>query len=379
MGGPSGTTSTAGSAGLGSGGSADAPDGGVYDPGSLNLPTAPCEPPIGDWCQRLVTVDEYGPYEIGLDGDGRVLVAGGAVRDSNGQLDVAVLKLEPTGEVIWGRQVGSDDRDRLDGMAVDPSGNVFVAGSNLQNDDQRSFIAKVSAAGELSWFEQPDVLRSAADVAADPDGNAVLLVESGDIFKYASNGDILWQKRAGYFVGGWAVAVDARGDIFAILNTLDGSDAVRSGLVKLSSNGEVLWEHAISDEEATPYALALDSGGDLLLLGITGMQKYLSRHSATGELLFSQPLEAQKLTTADDLALDGRGNVFVVGMATDFGKPYYDAYLAKYDRDGQVLWGEALGQRGSSSTRGVAVSPEGVAYVTGDLESGAFVTRVSPP
>jgi len=366
----------AGSAGLGEGGSSEPQGGRANDPGSLDLPHSPCEPPLGDWCQRIVGVDSIGQFEVGVDRDGKVLVAGGAVWDSHQELDVAVLKLEPSGEIIWGRQLGSDFRDWTEGMAVDPDGNAFVVGASADNDYSSPFIAKVSAAGELLWFEKPDVLRHAAGVAADADGNAVLLVQTGDLFKYAPNGDILWQKPAGHFMGGADVAVDGNGDILAILNLPDDG----YGLAKLSAKGEVLWEKALDDDDTPlPYKVAAEPGGDIFLLGVTGMQEYLSRYSGTGELLWSQAFDPQKLTTADNLALDESGNIFVVGMATDFGKPWYDGYLVKYDPDGQFLWGEALGQRGSSAGRDVAVSPDGAAYVAGDLDSGAFVTRITPP
>ena len=86
-----------------------------------------------------------------------------------------------------------------------------------------------------------------------------------------------------------------------------------------------------------------------------------------------------RLLTADQIALDARGRIFIVGMASDSGKPSYDSYLAQYDPDGELLWGQASGERGGAAARSLVVSRDGKVYITGGSASGAFVMGVSPP
>jgi outer membrane protein assembly factor BamB len=103
------------------------------------------------------------------------------------------------------------------------------------------------------------------------------------------------------------------------------------------------------------------------------------RYTASGALVWSKPIDKHNLDTADDLAVDATGNIFVVGMANDFGSPYYDTYLAEFAPDGSQVWGKKLGARVGAPQRSVAVSSEGKVFVAGsDGHSGAFLVRLTP-
>jgi hypothetical protein len=67
-------------------------------------------------------------------------------------------------------------------------------------------------------------------------------------------------------------------------------------------------------------------------------------------------------------------------MASDFGEPYYDTFLAKYAPDGARVSGAPLGFRVGATSRDVAASPDGQVFVAGadSLANSAFVLRVNP-
>lgn len=80
-------------------------------------------------------------YAVATDTAGNVLVtgvfedtidvdAGPAVEEliSNGSSDVIVLKLEPTGELIWARSFGGGQDDTGESIVTDVDGNIFAAG-----------------------------------------------------------------------------------------------------------------------------------------------------------------------------------------------------------------------------------------------------------
>src|SRR4051812_12807464 len=104
--------------------------------------------------------------------------------------------------------------------------------------------------------------------------------------------------------------------------------------------------------------MALDPNGNVVVLSVDSNNQRRLGHYFTnnGARLWSQVVDVQHFSTVEDVAVDDAGNDFVVGMANDFGKPYYDTYVAAYGPSGDQAWGTALGYRAGSSARSVAVS-----------------------
>jgi hypothetical protein len=142
------------------------------------------------------------------------------------------------------------------------------------------------------------------------------------------------------------------------------------------------------DPETPPFTLA---GGD--------MGGFVARYDSTGT-----PLWARRLGAGDDsdavfdVETDGAGNVYIAGYfrgTGDFGGVsltslgQQDAYVAKLDPDGNVLWANRLGTANDADStlgdvaRSLAVTDTGVVYVAGDFEgvlgseddTDAFVAR----
>jgi hypothetical protein len=107
----------------------------------------------------------------------------------------------------------------------------------------------------------------------------------------------------------------------------------------------------------------------------------MARYSAEGELLWSRDVVREQ-SEATSLEVDSSGNAFIVGKEGDVRLPKrYGTYLAKYDAEGNPLWGEALGLEGGEGARDLAVAHDGAVFVTGDYPdapTGVFIVRVSP-
>jgi hypothetical protein len=87
-------------------------------------------------------------------------------------------------------------------------------------------------------------------------------------------------------------------------------------------------------------------------------------------------------STANATAVDGNGNVYVVGNTTgsfgnEINQAAQDAYLTKYDSAGNVQWTKLLGAADSASGFGLSIDPKSggvvvVGAVTGDLTPTAI-------
>ena len=103
---------------------------------------------------------------------------------------------------------------------------------------------------------------------------------------------------------------------------------------------------------------------------------YLSKHDSDGNELWTRQSGGQSGLFANSLAVDG-GNVYVVGLTrgalpgqTHLGNT--DAFVRKYDDDGNELWARQFGSRGLDMAEDVVVDGSGNLYVLG-------TTRLSLP
>ncbi|HET7543857.1 MAG TPA: SBBP repeat-containing protein [Polyangiaceae bacterium] len=84
------------------------------------------------WTQQFGTPTSDSSYALGVDGSNNVYAVGstmGVLSGSNaGGNDIFVRKLDPSGSVLWTKQIGTANDDTALGAVADALGNVFVVG-----------------------------------------------------------------------------------------------------------------------------------------------------------------------------------------------------------------------------------------------------------
>jgi len=165
-------------------------------------------------------------------------------------LDVFICKLNSAGVHQWSKHFTNSGNDRGYGIAADTAGDVAITGSFTNTIDFGGgpltsangmtdlFVARFSTAGVLQWarnFGAPDGSDGGYGVAMDPSGNvfiAAYAVQPADfgggtlsalggsdaiVAKYAaSSGAHMWSRRLGGTGNDYAygVAVDGSGNVF---------------------------------------------------------------------------------------------------------------------------------------------------------------------
>ncbi len=223
------------------------------------------------------------------------------------------------------------------GVAVDGSGNMIVTGYSYESGSGMDYYTAKYAAvdGALLWEKRhngnggsPDYARA---LALDASGNAIVTGEG-----YASGGQGPFFYTAKY----------------------------------AAADGVVLWEK-LTKTGAIAYALAVDSGGNVVVTGIAnGYDYYTAKYAATdGALLWEKRYNGTG--NGDDFALavavDGSDNVVVTGYSPGIGSGK-DYYTAKYAvADGALLWEKRYNGTANSNdySRAVAVDVSGNVVVTG--------------
>jgi len=285
------------------------------------------------------------------------------------------LFIDPT--LTWNTFLGGGGNDWTNGgVALDGSGNIYVTGYSTASwqgataprrayaGDYDAFAAKMDANGDLVWntFLGGIGLDIGESIAVDGSGNVYVTGYS----------DASWQgttppRRA--YMGNdesFAAKLDASGDL--IWNTFlgPGSDDYGAGIaVDGSGNVYVTGESSASWQEATAPQ-RLHSGG---------VDAFAAKLDASGDLIWNTFLGAGSNDVGRGIAVDGGSNIYVTGYsyaswqgATAPRRLYsggVDAFVAKLDTGGNLVWNTFLGDIGSDNGEGIAVDGSGNVYVTG--------------
>jgi uncharacterized protein (TIGR03437 family) len=282
--------------------------------------------------------DSFTPKAIAVDSSGNIYVAGNVIVDpATSQTTVLVVKLNPqASQYLYVRYLGGSVGDYANAIAVDGTGNAYVAGSTASPDfpvagggnlgtapagrsGARSFVAKLDANGELVFS---DLLGGSAASAA----LAVAVNAAGQILVSGTSVSSGFPSTPGaYSVNNTAnhpylLELDPTGTKTVFSATGIGGSAIALGS---SGNIYVAGTTFLLDYPTTPgaYQTALPA---FLTCGISvvcmtssqGSNQYVTKVDPTGsKLIYSTAVSGTGNTTNAGLAVDSAGNVYLTGFA----------------------------------------------------------------
>jgi hypothetical protein len=204
---------------------------------------------------------------VAIDANDNVLVAG-----HNAGHDAWLLKFNGGGTDLWSRIWGSSQAEFGNGVAIDNSGNVFVAGytygafdGQTNAGDRDIFLTKFDSSGMKLWtkIHGSDLEDSGNDICIDNSGNVYVTghtlgefdgqTNNGDkdfcLLKFDNLGSNLWTRILGSIAEdiGNGVAVDNSGNVYVggfSQGDFDGQTNTGNGdlcLIKFDSNGLKQW------------------------------------------------------------------------------------------------------------------------------------------
>lgn len=353
--------------------------------------------------------------------------------DPSKQATAQVVVTHPSGSTVWTRQFGSSTFDEAAALATDATGNVVVAGSTEGDLDRPSlgppdaFVRKYGAAGNLLWADQfgTSAHDGVGGVAVDPDGNVIVVgstqaalvgtnAGADDVFvrKYDLTGNPVWTRQFGTPVQDYAVgvAIDRAGNVFVVGSTngvLEGSPTLSSSdafVTKYGAAGDHLWTRQFGSGGLDgAEAVAVDAAGNAFVVGQAGgefggpasgneQDAFVRKYDPDGDILWTRSFGTAARDEADGIAVDGAGDVLVVGFTSgDLDAPSAgdkDAFARKYGPDGSLFWARQLGTDSDDLAIAAGVDRDGYVFLAGvtdgDLaganggESDAFVTKLAP-
>jgi hypothetical protein len=385
---------------------------------------------------------------IAVDDVGNVYVAGcsvdtwGGGTDNGGNpvrpftvsaSDAFAAKLDSSGTLIWNTFLGDSGDDYGLAIAVDSNGYVYVGGSSdvtwgtpkrlFTGTNYDAFAAKLDNNGALIWntFLGSSYFDSGGNVyvggsSANSWGGGIVnsgnpvrdYTSDSDAFaaKLNSSGVLQWNT----FLGGSdrdegnAIAVDGSGNAYVSGNsyaTWQGASSPEQGFTgnidafaaKLNGiTGALVWNTFLGGSgNDKGKAIAVDGSGvyvvgDSYGWGATPVRAYTpgdydafaAKLDLDGKLLWNTFLGGDDEDQGNAIALDSNGNVYVGGFSNaTWGAPdraytpgisdsFSDAIAAKLDNSGNLLWNTFLGGSDEDHGYAIAVDSSGNVYVSGD-------------
>ena len=316
--------------------------------------------------------------EMVLDSSGNIYVVGysedtwGTPRATyTGGGDTVVAKLDSGGSLVWNTFMGSGGTDWGWGIAIDTNQNVYASGySDAEWGSPETnhaggvdgFAAKLDSDGYRQW-------NTFFGSATDDQGYEMSLDGNGNLY-VAGAGGATWGAPLTKFAG-----------------TRDGF------VVKLNNAGGRVWNTFMgSAADDMGNDLVVDARGDVFVAGISNASWGVPVNAYTGDYdgfvaKLTLPLEVPakcsgswqtfvgSVAESDDaraVAIDMDCNLYVTGTShAEWGNPVdgfagtRDAYAAKFDASGQLLWNTFMGSSDIDHGAGIAVDVEGNVYVTG--------------
>lgn len=323
-------------------------------------------------------------FAVAADSAGNAVLVGrvadvatlaGAAPAPLGDLDAAIAKFSPDGQLVWARRPGGSGRDSARGVAIDGNGNALVTG----------FFHGTGTFGEAT---------------ADSAGHRDVFVA-----KYDPSGALMWLRRAGgpLIDEGRGIAADGNGNVF-VTGGFEGEAAFADSLTvsarkgshafvaKYDADGTPLWvRQAGGDKHTWGNAVAADSAGNVLISGAfarkarfngTALKSagnldiFIAKYDPDGNLLWAKSAGGPNRDMAYSVTADAADNVLVVGKfhgTANFDAVKLnsvgnkDAFIAKYAPDGTLAWAVSLGGRRDDDARGLATDNSGNTLLTGSF------------
>ena len=315
--------------------------------------------------------------------------------------DVFAAKFDPTGtKLIYSTYLGPSQRNFAAAIAVDASGNAYIAGTAYppgpgpRHDTDvngQAFLYKLNATGSEIVYSRYFALKTVSrSLAVDSQGNAYL---AGATFSLN----------------------------FPTVNAVQGQAPVPSSttiviehaiVMKLDPTGEILWSTLLAgSQQDEARAIALDADGNAYVAGRTnstdfpaanplqptrapaaalGFDAFISKIAADGSrLLYSTYLGGSGDDAINAIAVDGSGSAYVAGSTnySDFptvnaiqphtASPYGSSFVAKIDPAGAKLiystyLGGSIDLPFNDAANAIVVDAEGSAWIGGTTQTADF-------
>ena len=319
---------------------------GFFALGLILLASTGARPALGAISHHNTWVRTYGGsgieqgYSVHQTSDGGFIVAGSTNSSGAGGSDAWLIRLDPSGQVIWQKAYGTVGEEFAVGAQQTSDGGFVVSG----------FTGPVGFAGN-AW-----------------------------IFKTDATGNVQWQNMYGGF-GCCLLPMQQTSDNgFIVAGFTDNSGMGDVQVLRLNSTGAVMWARTYGNPTAFDAAFSLQTmpDGGFVVAGITNGYAvngliagdfWVFKIDATGDIVWQHAYGGSGADYAISMAKTSDNGLIVAGWTNSFGAGGNDAWLLRLDNSGGVIWQKAYGGTGDDMASTVEQTSDGGFIVAGSTNS----------
>lgn len=288
----------------------------------------------------------------------------------------------------WARSASGPGLDHGVDVASDGNGNIYVTGHYRSDSiafgsivlvkepgpssSSAIFLAKYDAGGDVLWARSAggNATDISNGVAVDPDGNACIVgAFQSDSLSFGTT---------------------------TLFNTVTNGSTEDVFVAKFDPDGNVLWARSAGGSSGSPRdfgnAVAVDGNGNVciggyfrsqnmafgpfLLTNIGQADAFIAKYDANGDVLWARSEAGGGGDLCTALDVDASGNIYAAGHyysnSITIGTTtltntnnVHDLFMAKYDADGNPLWARGASGNGDDWCTGLAADASGNMIVTG--------------
>ncbi len=350
-------------------------------------------------CPRAIAVDAAGnAYVAGYTSSADFPVTAAAFQtQSHGSEDGFVLKLNASGGLVYSSYLGASGRDFATAIAVDASGNAFIAGytssvgfpivagafqSSYAGGFFDTFVTKMNAGGSAllySTFIGGSGNDTATSIAIDANGNAYIGGQT-DSFNFPVSPGVLQSSNAGGS-DAFVAKLNAAGSAIVFSTYLGGSSNDLANAIAIDSSQNVYLAGATASVDFPVSAGAFQAS-----IGASYDAFVTKLNPAATAIVFSTYLGGSGSDQATALALDSSGNVWLTGSTSSTNFPLLnavqgqpaggsDAFVANLNSTGVgLLFSSYFGGSADDSGLAIRLDNGGAVIVAGVTSSADFPT-----
>lgn len=358
------------------------------------------------WTRHLASDYDEAVRALAPTDDGGVVAlletSGDLAGPPQGNLDVAVLRLDAAGELRWAHPIATETREFAGGLTVAADGTIWAVGSTwgalggAPTGESDAFVVQLSADGERleTWQFGSARADTAQGVVVDAEGaltvvgwteGALGAPSAGGpdayVRRLTPDGDALWTTQIGGSGIDFAIALALDGADTVIAGTTDGQVGAPSGggldwyvarvdvagaLVGVTQGGAALDDRA--------YALAARPGGGVALAGASGQRAFVTAFDTEDRPLWTHTVDSGGEDFAQSVTVSPEGDLWVAGFTSgDLGTPnvgFFDAFVQRLDAAGELEWTRRIGSAADDYAWSIVATADDALVVGGRTDGG---------
>ncbi|MDX1671561.1 MAG: hypothetical protein R3211_04415 [Balneolaceae bacterium] len=369
-----------------------------------------------------------GGQVVTLTQDGGILITGGSLSAdgdfagliNRGRLDIALVKLNASGEIEWTKLFGGTDIDVLTSTIQTSDGSFLLAGWTYSNDGDfegfypgdagsNIFLLKVDREGNIQWKKSVggSGQENMDELVELQDGSLLVLGETnstdGDfaglnrgafdmfLLKLDQEGNRVWLKTfggSGNDEGSYASLSDGKLLIVGRTSSTDGDFQGKQiqgendiFLMEMDADQNISWVETIErNEDIFINHFFQTPGGELVLAGANSsniQDIILIKAASNGDIMWVRTFGGSGVERVGQAFQTSNNNILVIGQTTsndgDFAGHQIDTsgdiITINVDPTGNTNWIENFGGTKSDDVRHSVQTPAGNYLITGQSKS----------